>query len=66
MKENSRLRSYKDPEKQVEWIKEYNSKNYRNFTFRLHKIRDKEIIDAIDNRKASLPELIKNWYKKKN
>lgn len=64
MKEKSKLKRYRDPEKQMKYIDDYNKDNYRSFTFRLHKDRDKEIISDIDNRKNSLASMIRNWYKK--
>lgn len=63
MKKNSKLNRYKDPLKQIGKIDQFNRATYRNFTFRLHKVNDKEMIEAIDSRIVSLPELIKNWYK---
>ena len=64
MKENSKLKRYKDPEDRLKKINDWSSKNYQSFTFRLHKERDKEMINEIKNRNISLPELIKNWYVK--
>lgn len=64
MNEKSKINRYRDPLKQLKYINNWTSENYKNYTFRLHKIKDKEMIDEINNRTKSLPELIKEWYKK--
>ena len=64
MKENSRLSRYKDPKKQIENIYKHNLEHYESFHFRLDKEKDKDIIEEIKNRKISLPQLIRSWYKR--
>lgn len=64
MKDNSKLKRYKNPEKQIKFIDDFNKKKYKNFSFRLHKGRDDEIIEEIINRDVSLTELIRKWYTK--
>ena len=63
MKDKSRLKRYKDPEKQMAYIDDYNKNNYRSFSFRLHKEKDRELIEAIDGRRSSLASMIRKWYK---
>ena len=65
MNKNSKLQRYKNPEKQLEYINDWTKDNYKSYTFRLHKEKDKDLIKYIDNRKTSLRKLLTELFNKK-
>ncbi|MBQ2658098.1 MAG: hypothetical protein IJF87_05965 [Erysipelotrichaceae bacterium] len=61
MKKKSYAR-YKDPYGQMVKVNEHIKETYTMFAFRLHREKDKELIDVIKNRDESIASLIKKWY----
>lgn len=59
MKKDSQLNKYKDPKKQMTKIAKWVKANYKAYTFRLHKEKDKELIKLIDDRKGSIADILR-------
>lgn len=67
MNNNSKLSRYKNPKKQMQNIFEYNKNNYIQYTLRLHKEKDKDIISFLSKSsslRAGIRELFNKSIKK--
>lgn len=63
MEKKTYLERYKDKDKQLAYLRDYNNKNYKKYLLSFNYEKDADLIEALDNAKSKA-ELIREMYKK--
>ena len=59
----SKLDNYKDKAKTIKYRQDYNKANYKSVYLQLHKVKDAEMLEELNNAKSK-SQLVRKWYKK--